>query len=172
MRIRDLLVRQRNNNVIALKCVYKAISFNEWHTMSKDMSETLHEYCKDSLCVGVFLPNSLEYAISYFAVMFLNKILIPIGVQSKELEINSTVNYHEIDLVITNSEYLNFLINSLQLTDYKKYIYNCTTNELVCIHNQLEFINKTNDLIPQWTDDDVAIMLHTSGTPSNPKRVY
>lgn len=168
----ELLVRQKNNKKIAIKHGKNSITYESWHKESYELSELINTNVKnDSRNIAIFLPNSIYYSIAYFAILFSDKVIIPIGTQSKGLEIKSILEYCEIDLIISDLQYKDFLLESL--ADYNHCI-----SILFIDDGSIEVVNKNKNYItksglPQksGTEDDVAIMLHTSGTTSNPKRV-
>lgn len=47
--------------------------------------------------ICLFLPNSIEYAIGYFAISFANRTIVPVNIKSKAREIMSFLEKYEID---------------------------------------------------------------------------
>lgn len=173
MQVKDLLKRQKNNNSLAIKCGDLKLTYVEWDSIATKISQIIIDNISSSSWnIGLLLPNSIEYAKAYFAVQYIDRVLVPISVEASPAEVLSTVEYCEIDLLITNSQYINFLKNTLQQYHYKMLIYNIDTSEIITVNENKQTINKTS-YITESTDFDnrVAIMLHTSGTMSNPKRV-
>lgn len=172
MRINELLNRQKANQNIAIKFGKDSITFAEWHERAMCISRTILSIDLDnSTNISLFLPNSINYAIAYFAVQYCNKIAVPIGIQSKEPEIISTLDYCEIDIIITDAVHFKFIQQVSRNRQHKTYIYNIDSDMLCMDENSNEYIVKTSYLKQDGTENDVAIMLHTSGTTSNPKRV-
>lgn len=172
MLISDLLLKQKDNKKIAIKSYGVEITYKEWFDKSIFLSNIINKYIQnDNENIGIFLPNSIEYAISYFGVAFSNKVIIPIGPQVKELELLSTLNYCEISLLITNSKLKDKLLDILKNYQYKLYIIDIDTYQTYEVNTCKPLIGKSNYLVNYKDENDVAIMLHTSGTTSNPKRV-
>lgn len=172
MKIKELLIRNKNNDSIAIQQGNRTITFREWYCKSEHIASIVNDILdNNSQCVGLFLPNSIEYAISYFSIMFSDRVIIPIGINSKAMEIISMIRYLEIDLMITDSASKSILIKALEDYDKKIHIIVCDSNEIITLNDEKSLIEKTDCLKQNNTDDDVAIMLHTSGTTSNPKRV-
>lgn len=172
MRITELLERQSNNNKMALRHGDNSITYNDWYRYSDELSQRINTVKQvDTMNIALFLPNSIHYAIAYFAVLFSDRILIPIGIQAKELEIVSTIEYCEVDLIITDSRHRDFLVQALQEYHHRVIVYVIDTDETLVISKDKRFIAKSEHLVQNGSVDDVAIMLHTSGTTSNPKRV-
>lgn len=172
MFIHDLLVRQKSNDKIAIKHGDHEISYRQWYEYSKKLSEMIKLNVHDnSQNIALFFPNSIDYAISYFAVLLADKIIIPIGVQSKGSEILSTMEYCEVDLIITSIKYKDQLIEYLSPHKYQVTIIFIEDRTIEIINQLNPLISKSNIMLKDGTENSVAIMLHTSGTTSNPKRV-
>lgn len=170
MLLPKLLDRQRYNKKPAIVFGSKNITFQDWYIRSNSLARVVQKYASiQTKNISVFLPNSIEYAISYFAVLFSNRVVVPIDIKLKPLEIRSILSYCEVDLIITSLQYREVLTNTLKEYKYKVvivYIENETCEIFNAVH-----IKKTSANIKCNTENDVAVMLHTSGTTSAPKRV-
>lgn len=172
MLIKDLLLRQKENDSIAIKHGKNYISFRDWNNASALISNNILSLLSTiSINVATLIPNSINYAIAYFAVQYTNRVLIPINIQSKGPELLATLEYCEVDLIITDSKHLSFVRDVVDRYNYRIIIYNIETLEIIEINSDKQFVPKTECSICNDFEDDVAIMLHTSGTTSNPKRV-
>lgn len=172
MLIKDLLLRQKENDSIAIKHGTSYISFRDWNNVAALISNNIiNLLSKTSTNVATLLPNSINYAIAYFAVQYANKVLIPISIQSKDPELLATLEYCETDLIITDSKHFSMVRNVIGRYNYRMFVYNIETSEIIEINSNKQFVPKTECLLCNGFEDDVAIMLHTSGTTSNPKRV-
>lgn len=171
MKISDLLIRQKDNNKCAIKCGDTLLSYNSWHEksllLSKKIVENLNEH---SATIAQFLPNSISYAIAYFAVQYCNRVLVPIHISAKEQEIISVIKYCEVDLIITNSEHMAYLEKCFLLYNNKITILNMDTYDIKEINTHNDSVTKSI-YSKKLLKEQVAIMLHTSGTTNNPKRV-
>lgn len=172
MFVSELLLRLSNSTIIALKQGNDFLTYSEWCEKSKILSQCLSNCLQEeSLTIVLYLPNSISYAIAYFGVLFSEKIIVPIGTQAKEPEIISTIEYCEADMIITDLQHEEYVYSCLECYDKKIYVYIIDTNRFTLIHEDKEHIDKSNAVVQNGSEDDVAIMLHTSGTTSNPKRV-
>lgn len=170
--ISDLISRQKNNDKIAIKCGNEAISYSDLYEKSKSLSYTiLCQNRKKNDNVAIFLPNSIDYAIAYFAVAISNNVIVPIGVQSKATEIISTIAYCEIDLIVTSNAYRELLRESVKDCNYSVSVLFVEDNSIEKFNINRENIKKSEYVACNNDSDMTAIMLHTSGTTSNPKRV-
>ena len=174
MQVRDLLLRQKENDKMAIWHNGKSLTYAQWYKLSELVADRLNnEINGDSEKIGIFLPNSIEYAISYFSILNINKIIIPIGIQAKEREIVGTMKYCEIDLFISNSQYCGMFESVQEICDFCFKVYYIDSEECVIYGGHKELLGKTELVNTDATNigDEVVIMLHTSGTTSHPKRV-
>ncbi len=168
----ELLKRQRKNEKTAIKYGQNSVTYKDWYNCSSQLSDTLNMITTESsLNIGIFLPNSIDYAVAYFSILLSARIIIPIDIQLKELEIISTLKYCEIDVIITSLQYHDYLNNCLSAYKYKVLLLFIEDQSIEIINDKVEFINKSDIIKNVGTEDDVVLMLHTSGTTSNPKRV-
>ncbi|HEY1685736.1 MAG TPA: AMP-binding protein [Tepidisphaeraceae bacterium] len=107
--------------------------------------------------VGLFLPSSGGFAVSFFATLFAGKTIVPINFLLSEREIGHIIADSEIDTVLTApplaSKLAGSKLNVIDLT-------------------QLPPSGATAlPSLPAVKDDDIAVLLYTSGTSGLPKGV-
>lgn len=78
----------------------------------------------------------------------------------------STLKYCEMDMIIAISDMENKLTNILNKYPHKVSVYYIDNDKFTIYNENINAIMKSAEDV-----EDVAIMLHTSGTTSNPKRV-
>lgn len=168
MNITELLEKHRSNPKIAIKYGNKSITYSDWYAEAKRVSELLDIIIQKSCkTVALFLPNSINYAIAYFGVLFAGRTVVPIDVKSTSSEICSMLEYCETDIVLTDSEYADKLISGLSVYRKKINIVDIEKKTTIVLNNTGDYVDKTvNKEL-----NDVAVLLHTSGTTDNPKRV-
>lgn len=172
MRIEDLLIRQCKNNKLAIKYSNQSISYEKWHDKACVLSKIITSAFTDkSKHIGIYLNNSIDYAISYFGILYANKVVIPIGTQAKYPEIFSTLDYCEVDLLITDSKNAEEITKNIKFYNNRLVLYLIDTLEIINLNVNYRYPKKSDFLEFDGSENDVAIMLHTSGTTSNPKRV-
>lgn len=172
MFLSKLLERQKNNTEVAIKQGECKITYKEWYNYSRQLSNVLNDNIEEnSMIIAIFLPNSINYTIAYFSILFSDKIIVPIDPKSKGLEITSTLEYCEIDVIITGLQYRNYLKECLSDYAYRIKLLFVEDQSIENIHCEKSFIIKSDAIKNVGIEDDVAIMLHTSGTTNNPKRV-
>jgi len=122
----------------------------------------------NTLQCGIFLPNGIQYVQAYFLITSLDRVIVPIPILAKSREIISTINYCEIHVIFTNSVHEPFLMEALGVYEEKVFVYNLDDNSIKNNGGATSTIEIDQG---NGTEDDTAIILHTSGTTSNPKRV-
>lgn len=172
MLVADLLKRQKSNMNTALVKGSKQISFSEWDHLSSSCSQIIANLLPlDSVNVAVIIPNSIEYAIAYFSIQYANKVVVPIGPQSTQAEILSTLEYCEVDLVITDEDNSKKIKTALGNSPFRLILLNINDFSYSILNDEKKSISKTTIVNSIVDEDDTAILLHTSGTTNNPKRV-
>lgn len=164
MEIKDILKRQSDNDCVAITYKNNSITYAELYAKVKMHEENLKRV-KHNRNVGIFFNNSIDYVIGYFLVAFSDDVIIPIEDSIKENTLKSIIIYCEISMIVTNNENYEQLVFMLNNFKYKIDIYNVDTKECTCFGGENKIVQGYED------EDDVAIMLHTSGTTSDPKKV-
>lgn len=161
--IKDLLIQRKDSDRIAIESVDQSITYREWYQASKHLSYIIRELCEEGTQnVIVCLPNSIDYAVAYFGVLFSGNVIVPIAPEATVTEMQRLVEYCEAKLIISNSCYID---RFSEMYCHKK---------LTGISIEEAYSEDSDDLteIPlNGEENDLCIMLHTSGTTSNPKRV-
>lgn len=172
MQIKDILVRQRNNTKVAIEYLDEKITYAQMNDKVEKNAELLLSQSKSLHCnnIGLFLPNSISYAIGYFTIAYLDKVIIPIEISLSKAQFLSIINYCEIGLIITERSYLSFIQEYCKEYSFDLEVFLLDTNRIVFLNGKEE--RKTSEEYQDIvTENGVAIMLHTSGTTSNPKKV-
>lgn len=165
MNIKNLLISQKENDKCAIRFSHYSISYRQWYNKAQEVSDLLLDYTMSKNII-IMIPNSINYAISYFGVIFSDHVVVPINPDAKKEELLSTCRYCESDLIITDDAHESLVTDYLKEYEYKICILNIDKKTIIALNTAFRYIDKAdNDL------DDVAIMLHTSGTTNNPKRV-
>ena len=173
MLLRDIIVSRKHLSKTAIRCGSADISYGELHRYALRCGAAINQYTHAGRNIGIFLPNSIQYVIAYFAITFAGKTIVPIHSQSKETELESVIKYCELGLIISNSHYMERLktylegmkctvsILNIDTVDFES-IGEAAVGEDTLLHRQESCIEDENA---------TALLLHTSGTTSNPKRV-
>lgn len=170
MLIKDILLRLKDNKKTAVEFKGTSISYNELYCTVESNKYILKDLVKYTNNIGLYLPNSLSYVIGYFSIAFCDKTIIPIENSLKKDEIRSIISYCECRIIITTSDYLEMLENLLSKWEFKVTIFLLDNKKVFEFGGDSEL--PISEIIKNNTDEnDVAIMLHTSGTTDEPKRV-
>jgi long-chain acyl-CoA synthetase len=168
--IRDLLARLKESNKIGLICGEEALSYKQWHQLSEKLSNEVlkNQYGK---IVGLFLPNGIAYAVSYFASLYADKVIAPFHTGSSMNELLYTLKHCGISILITTEAHFSHIETLVHI--------HCIPISIIVVNDSAE-IQKTVafyansiplDISNKDELNDVAVLLHTSGTTSRPKRV-
>lgn len=166
--LKGILLDKRSSNNVAV--IYKDNEYT-YNQIYRNVLSHVDNICEaPGKNVGLFVQNSVEYVIGYFTISFGDKTIVPIETNGKATQILSTVEYCELDLILTNSDnftYLTEILESGAKSDVE--VYNLSDGSKRYISKSRKRTQDIENTI--CSENDVAIMLHTSGTTSNPKKV-
>jgi len=122
--------------------------------------------------VAIFLGNCPEFVISYFAIISLGAVAVPINNMLKEEELNFILRHSEAKILISSVVYIEIIKNATLKNPFLKYII-ITDAVLPDVLNFYEIIEHTLPLEEKAEiyPDDVCSFLYTSGTTGEPKAV-
>lgn len=173
--ISRLLMCRKEQDKTAIVQGMQQLSYREWHQQAEDMAVNLAQYLfPNSSNAALFLPNGIAYAVAYFGILYCGRTVVPIGTQSKGPEIRSTLENCEIDIVVTNTALLQGVIRTLESYPFSVYVLNADDLTVITLLKAAGWIAKTGGTADEAVSkegDATAVMLHTSGTLSHPKRV-
>lgn len=163
MLLRDIIEKNKLSRKTAV--IYKDIhyTYENLYDDCVDVSKQLL-FCEGN--VGIFLPNSYDYVVTFFSVSFAGKIVAPISINSTASEINKALSYCDISVIVTNSIYFELLkkhVNDLDIYD----VYLIDRKEFI----KGNTLNKTENIPSIVNEDSLFLLVHTSGSVSHPKRV-
>lgn len=169
MKIKNILLSKNNSKKFAFIYKNNKITFSELSNKSSIMGQKIIDvekkfnYCSQS--IGILIQNSIEYTIAYFAIAYIDKVIVPINPKQSNKDIIDTIKLCELNILLTNNE--NFA-KSCEIAKQLKVnitIFNIENNQKY--NNSKEQAKRSieNDLT------DVFIMLNTSGTTLKSKRV-
>ena len=164
--ITDFVFKEDQKNNIAVHYCDKLISYNDLDLYSDKTAAYINErYGNGKETVGLFINGSIEFCIGLFAVLKSGKVVMPINVKSKSEEIERLINYLGIRLFISDKNDFQRLAG---LND------NCTDIMLLDDKGTFEMVRGADSTDKKYNDpelEDVAVILHTSGSLSYPKSV-
>ena len=123
--------------------------------------------------IAVYLPNSPEYVISYFAVFSLGAAIVPLDVRLTNEELIGVLNHSEASVFITKPlEKLSFAQVAKKVPGLKN-IVRCFTSEQDNFLSFAQIMQEESDqqLNIEVDEQALAILYYTSGTTGKPKAV-
>lgn len=124
--------------------------------------------------VGILLENSPEFLFSFFALMKIGAIAVPINTFFKEEEIAYILNDSDAQFLFSSNAFVEEIKNLESMVNGFK---NILSYEDINLHTKKPPINMYNgieeiddkDFPANQSIDDPAILIYTSGTTGNPK---
>lgn len=159
--IYELLEKRKSSREKAVVCGNQSITYKDLYTKSSVLGKNLENYSSE--IVVLFMPNSIEYVVSYFAVLSCNKIVYPVSYLSKYSELVSSLKLTNSKLVLCTKQYYN---------DIKQISLDMDVDVLI-VDNE----NLSKDEIPNLkcrSDIDIektCVLLNTSGSTDKHKIV-
>lgn len=169
-RIEEILENKKNDDKIAIIHNNNSITYSQLYKGAANICEIIKEKTINSINIGIILPNSINYALAYFSILFSKKTVVPIQPKSTIDEIKNILAFCEIDLIISDSSFLktaDLISNSYK---YSFSVYYIDLDKTI-IYKKSDYINKSELDKNKIVNNKIAIMLHTSGTTSNSKIV-
>ncbi len=158
----DILYIQAFNQPKKTAVIYKEqeYSYQKLYQMALGLSNRITSLIPNPKSIGILINRSIEYLIAYFAITISGAMIVPIDPNLTDEEIKSTLEYCQAELLLydASKDLISLNIPSILITD----------NEF---ENYVEYSRGTV-YTSKWSDNsDVALLLHTSGSIDNPKRV-
>lgn len=165
MNLIDLIKKKVYQDNIAIVTQNEKISYRELLTLSLRLSSIINNnYGKGKESIGVFLPGSLDYAIAFCGIAASNKVVVPLNINMKKAEFLRQIKYLHIRAVVTNDVYLKKLS---ELSNDNIDIINVKSNKI----QYSKFSSIPLNEYEKEELEDVALILHTSGSFKAPKSV-
>lgn len=148
----------------AVICGNEKLSYKELYKRSCILGEKI--LLNQSDIVIMLMPNSTHYVVSYFATLYVGKIVYPISNLSKPFELMSSIEKTGSNLILCTHEYYEVVKQSCEgknidiiLVDVEK-MYDYLANH--------EFSRKK---LKARNKDDICVLLNTSGSTAKHKIV-
>jgi long-chain acyl-CoA synthetase len=159
---------------VALLFEDEKVTFGELNRLVNNLSTGLiEEGVKKGDCVVTFLPDAIEIALSYYAILKIGAICAPLDIRLKEDEVKLIFSDAKPVAVITTSQFQDmFLLMRSEFPSIKSIIVVGEEVKEGCISfNQIKNRDSSRVVPVEVDDEDVALYLYTSGTTARPKGV-
>ena len=177
MLIRDLFKEQLSKTPDETVLVFKEkeITLKEMDSLSNQFAQGLMELgIKKGDRVAAILTNSLEFIVTYLALLKNGGVFVPLNFQLTGSHIEYTLNHSESKILVCHDEFVPTIKGILpQLRSIEHVI---TAGEKDSRDGMLSFrevLSKGKDMEPSvpLDDHDTAVFLYTAGTTGDPKGV-
>lgn len=155
MHIRDYLFSHRNSDRIAVICGDKQVSYRELHNSSMSLSKELNKF--ENSRIGIYIGNQIEYLVSYFAVLYSGKTIVPMSVTNKAKKAIGEFSSVGVSVILTTHEFLD--VFNQEGSGFKAIAVDYIAPSVEYSEYMIEPVN------------DIAMLVSTSATTSSPKRV-
>lgn len=155
MLIQECLIRNKDKEKVAIKSDNETITYKELYRSSIDLSKRL--VGQDNI-IGLFMSNSIEYVISYFAILFANKVVLPINIACTRTEVSNILDQCKVKTVITFNK-MKLLFEDIKLDV-----------DVIAVDEEIDNYEVYSNNIKK-TEEDIALIIPTSGTTSESKFV-
>ncbi len=167
--IRNILYKSKNNNKIAI--IEKENSFSYKQLYEK--AETLCDYLVSvkTETVSIFLPDSVNFVTTFFAVLMANKITLLLNTALLPHEVFDILSQVNSSVIITNLEYKHFFDNVSTLFSEKFDSAGSAYLQIIYVEEIKSLIRFTTKKHKKIGKGSPMLLLPTSGTTGNAKIV-
>ena len=152
----------------------KKVSYGQLSIISKKLASALHDLgVRKSDRVALWLPNCTEFVYSFFAVLRLGAIVVPVNTMFKREEANGIVDDSQAKVLICSIDKADDCGNILSRLDTLQYLISLPApvngKEVILDFNKLINKNKEFSRDVKIGTEDLAEIVYTSGTTGRPK---
>ncbi len=150
-----------------------------YRTLNELVNQTANGLINDGIKQGdrlaILSKNSLDFVISMFAIARIGAVFIPINYMLKNKDITYILGHAEVSGLLTSEEYVDRLEEAIEASSIKnpaRYLLESdkSTGSWKSLKD-LQASESKEEVEADISDDDLAHVLYTSGTESNPKGV-
>lgn len=164
MTINDCIITQCGSSQTAIIENSNHITYQELYNAAERKSDILKTICKSNANIGLILPNSAEYIEWYCAIMRHHSTVVPVYYQSSCFEIENIIKSCDLSVVISDDTKIKEIKAASR--DFQ--------NKICFVNSQsfeITYLNESKKSPESDNKNGAAVMLSTSGSMNNPKRV-
>ncbi|ADZ85560.1 class I adenylate-forming enzyme family protein [Cellulosilyticum lentocellum] len=160
MNLSEYLLKHQYSDRIAVKYKEQAITYRHLNQKCYALSEILTQ--ETSELIGLFIPNSINYVIGYYGILYAGKIIVSFNTQLTENEVLDIMTESQTQAIVTLSEYRE------KFQNLEKQMHIIYIDEL-----PLEISTMPSEIVleNQGDGNQGAIIFPTSGTTGDSKLV-
>lgn len=164
----DILANNQASGKTAIIHNGEDISYRELYERSLLLGNTLRLKSFKNKNIGIYINNSINYVIAYFAITYIGAVIVPLDVEAPVEQLKVCIEANDLCVILTDRLHYNNSLRTLNTWEVT----------VVDISQVFDLHNCANHIIPpmlppifQYDCDSTAIMIQTSGTTSLPKMV-
>lgn len=156
----DMLLQHCDCSDIAIRQENRSVTYRHLCCEVEELARRITLAGFSHTYAGIFLSNSIEYIIAYFGALAAGCTVVPIMDKSKPDEVRNAIGLCDVGLLITDEDHYSTIYYDGVLS--KTTVLDIKTKTFVRPQRTLVF--------PIIAKSQIALLLGTSGSTSNPKR--
>ena len=165
MTLLDILNNKISPNRTAVVFKDRSICYSELFTNSCIFEKEIKRFSPTRHNVAIILPNTPEYIFAYLGIWQSGNVIVPVYYNSSINEIINTINTFDVAVIVTDERVISEIKAKETLLTHKALALDAYSKQKELMASEAPDCPETQ------APDDVVIMLGTSGSTSNPKRV-
>ncbi len=162
MLLKDLLTGRSMLQKVAVVDGDIELTYAELMSQADRCRKVIHSVSKERAHISIFMPNSASYVTAYCAILLAGCVVVPLYHKSTKQEIEHAVNACDVQILLTNSDY----ISKLDEAVFAKRLTVINIDSL-----SIHVCGADKGIALPHSPQNVSVMLGTSGSTSDPKRV-
>lgn len=146
-------------------------SYGELYRQAASLAKAVRQLAGGGNQVGVILDNSPQFLQAYFAITLAGKTIVPLKSGATPAEIARITASCEIRLLLTDTRHIEKLSRSEVVFAYQLRCYALDEGKAVTLGENKKLVPLSETERTHISAEDTALMMHTSGTTSDPKIV-
>lgn len=152
----DILEKKKNlDNRDAVICGTDKITYSQLYHVSKKLGEYIAN--DQSEIVIIFMPNGIDYVVSYFGILCAGKIVYPISSKSKSDELISAIERTQTTTILCSDE---TYMRAKEFKDMK----NLNLINMNYFRKFETSLNISNEVVGRRDKKEFSVLLNTSGS--------